>query len=49
MLKRYNVFLDTKILKELEAIGKTMGGLKVAQIIRLALAEFVKTRKEGPK
>jgi hypothetical protein len=46
MLKRTNVFLDTKILKELEAIGKPIG-LKVAQVIRMALAEFVKTRKEG--
>jgi hypothetical protein len=47
MLKRTNVFLDTKVLQELEAIGKTLGGLKVAQVIRMALAEFVKTRKEG--
>jgi antitoxin component of RelBE/YafQ-DinJ toxin-antitoxin module len=48
MLKRTNVFLDSKILKELEAIGKGMG-LKTAQVIRVALAEFVKTRKEGSK
>jgi hypothetical protein len=48
MLKRSNVFLDTKILKELEAIGKTIG-LKTAQVIRLALAEFVKARKKEGK
>jgi hypothetical protein len=47
MLKRTNVYLDTKILKELEAIGKTLGGLKVAQVIRMALQEFVNSRKEG--
>jgi len=35
MLKRYNVFLDTKILKELEAIGKTWRS-EGRQIIRLA-------------
>jgi antitoxin component of RelBE/YafQ-DinJ toxin-antitoxin module len=46
MLKRSNVFLDTKILKELEAIGKSLG-LKTAQVIRMALAEFVKARKKG--
>jgi antitoxin component of RelBE/YafQ-DinJ toxin-antitoxin module len=46
MLKRTNVFLDTKTLKELEAIGKGLG-LKTAQVIRMALAEFVKSRKEG--
>jgi hypothetical protein len=48
MLKRTNVFLDTKTLQELEAIGKSMG-LKTAQVIRVALAEFVKARKEGGK
>ena len=46
MLKRCNVFLDTKILKELEAIGNSLG-LKTAQVIRMALAEFVKARKKG--
>ncbi len=45
-LERCNVFLDTKILKELEAIGKSLG-LKTAQVIRMALAEFVKARKKG--
>jgi hypothetical protein len=49
MLKRTNVYLDTKVLKDLEAIGKTLGGLKVAQVIRMALSEFVKARKEGAK
>lgn len=44
MLRRTNVFLDSKILKELEVIGKGMG-LKKAQVIRVALAEFVRARK----
>lgn len=48
MLRRTNVFLDSKILKELEVIGKGMG-LKTAQVIRVALAEFVKARKAGSK
>jgi hypothetical protein len=47
MLKRTNVFLDTKVLKDLEAIGKTLGGLKVAQVVRMALSDFVKRWKEG--
>lgn len=46
MLRRTNIYLDSKILKELEAIGKPLG-LKVAQVVRLALSEFVKARKEG--
>lgn len=41
MLKRTNIFLDTENLKMLAKIGKTKGGLKVAQLIRLAVAEFV--------
>ncbi len=45
MLKRYNIFLDTKTLKGLRTIGKSMG-LKLAQVIRMALAEFVQRRKE---
>ena len=49
MLKRTNVYLDVKVLKELEAVGKTLGGLKVAQVIRMALSDFVKARKEGAK
>jgi len=44
MLKRYNVFLDTKTVKELAAIGRPLG-LKVAQVIRLALAEYVQAKK----
>ena len=43
MLKRYNIFLDTKNLKELRTIGKSMG-LKLAQVIRMALAEFAQRR-----
>jgi hypothetical protein len=44
MLRRTNVYLDTKALKELEAIGRREG-LKTAQVIRVALAEFIKRRK----
>ena len=40
MLKRTNVYLDTKTLKQLEALGRTQG-LKTAQVIRVALAEYI--------
>jgi hypothetical protein len=44
MLKRTNVYLDTKVLKALEAIGRP-AGLKTAQVIRVALAEYIQRRK----
>ena len=44
MLKRTNVYLDPKTLKQLEAIGRP-AGLKIAQVIRMALAEYIRTRK----
>jgi len=42
MLTRHNVFLDSKDLKVLATIGQAKGGLKVAQMIRLAIAEYIK-------
>ena len=39
-LKRYNVFLDAQSLKALASIGERKG-LKIAQIIRVALSEFI--------
>jgi metal-responsive CopG/Arc/MetJ family transcriptional regulator len=45
-MKRTNVFLDEKNLKRLERIGKAKGGLKVAQVIRIAIQEYV-DREEG--
>ena len=44
MLKRTNVYLDTKTLKQLAALGRPHG-LKTAQVIRMALAEYIRTRK----
>ena len=44
MLKRTNVYLDPKTLKQLEAIGRPQG-LKTAQVIRIALAEYIERRK----
>lgn len=50
MLKRYNVWLEQKSLKQLERIGKERGGLKIAQLIRVAIHEFIRrARKEGEK
>lgn len=45
MLKRYNVWLDPKTLKELQRIGQQRGNLKTAQVIRIALADFVRREK----
>ena len=44
MLKRYDVYLDQNALKALARIGKTKG-LKLAQMIRLALAEYIEGEK----
>ena len=44
MLKRTNVYLDPKTLKQLEAMGRPQG-LKTAQVIRIALAEYIERRK----
>ncbi len=40
MLKRVNVFLDTEHSKKLASIGKKKG-LKVAQLVLLAIAEYI--------
>lgn len=45
MLKRYNVWLDPKTLQELRRIGLQRGNLKLAQVIRIALADFVRREK----
>lgn len=42
MLKRYNVWLETKDLKKLERIGKDKGGLKIAQMIRVAIRAYIR-------
>ena len=46
-LKRTNVFLDTDSLKALRGIGKRRGGLKVSQLIRVAISEYI--QRETPK
>jgi hypothetical protein len=43
-LKRTNVFMSTGDLRTLEKIGKRKG-LKLAQMIRLAISEYIK--REG--
>jgi len=40
MLRRTSIYLDSVSLKSLERIGKRKG-LKTAQVIRLALSEYV--------
>jgi hypothetical protein len=41
MLKRTCVYLQPGDLKTLEQIGKQKGGLKLAQMIRLAIGEYI--------
>ena len=41
MLKRTSIWLDKKSLGRLERIGKRKGGLKVAQLIRIAIQEYI--------
>jgi hypothetical protein len=45
-LKRSNVYLQPEDLEALEEIGKRKGGLKLAQMIRLAISEYI-ARERG--
>jgi hypothetical protein len=45
MLKRTCVYLDTESLKALKAIGRNKGPLKLAQMIRLAIADYIQANK----
>ena len=47
MLKRVSIFLDTDHSKKLAAIGKRKG-LKVSQLIRLAISEFIARESVKP-
>lgn len=40
-MKRTSVWLEEASIKRLERIGKAKGGLKVAQLIRMAIQEFI--------
>jgi hypothetical protein len=40
-MKRTSVWLDPGSLKHLERIGKRKGGLKVSQVIRIAIQEYI--------
>jgi hypothetical protein len=46
MLRRYTAWLDTENLRALKKIGRSHGGLKVAQMIRLAIAEYIASESE---
>jgi len=41
MLKRTNVYLNTNSLKVLKRLGEKKGGLRPAQMIRIAIREFI--------
>ena len=40
-MKRTNIYLDPAQLKVLAKIGASKGGLKVAQVVRMAIAQFI--------
>jgi metal-responsive CopG/Arc/MetJ family transcriptional regulator len=40
-MKRTSIWLDEQNLKRLERIGKAKGGLKVSQVIRVAIQEYI--------
>jgi len=45
--KRYNFFINIKVLNELKEIGKT-DGLKVSEIIRRCISDYLLWRKAKP-
>ena len=47
MLKRYNLYLNEKDVKELERIGQGIGGLKASQMIRLAISDYLKRERRS--
>ena len=49
MLKRTNVYLDMNSLKVLKKIGEKKGGLRPAQMIRIAIQEFIEREKSKEK
>ena len=44
-LRRTSVFLDDSNLRALAAIGRKKGGLKMAQLIRIAIREYIDRQK----
>ena len=49
MLRRYTAWLDTEDLGALKKIGQSHGGLNIAQMIRLAIAEYIASESERIK
>jgi hypothetical protein len=46
-LSRTNIYLDPAQNKILAKIGASKGGLKVAQVIRMAIQQFIEREKKG--
>jgi hypothetical protein len=46
-LSRTNIYLDPAQNKILAQIGAKKGGLKVAQVIRMAIQQFIEREKKG--
>jgi hypothetical protein len=48
-MKRYNLFLEPASVKILAKIGAAKGGLKVAQVTRMAIQEFISRHSKAGK
>jgi metal-responsive CopG/Arc/MetJ family transcriptional regulator len=46
MLRRTSIWLDDQYRRKLEAIGEKKGGLKPAQLIRVAIQEYIDRESE---
>jgi metal-responsive CopG/Arc/MetJ family transcriptional regulator len=46
MLKRTSIWLEQKNLHALESLGKKKGGLKPAQLIRVAIQEYLEREQK---
>lgn len=46
-LKMTSMYLEQGQQKRLRRVGKRLGGLKMAQVIRMAVAEFLVKNEDG--
>jgi hypothetical protein len=47
MLRRTSIYLDSESLKALKRIGKKKGNLKAAQMVRLAVNEYIAREEQN--
>jgi hypothetical protein len=46
MLRKLNIWVDEQNQRRLEVIGKKKGGLKPAQLVRVAIQEYIDRESE---